>query len=149
MIVGDSGEAGACRQYAKASGVSDEVVVYGEADYGDVPKLMACMDIGLSILRQAERGNSEQKVRQYLATGLCVVGTSGSNDFLEGQGFARIVQTGEPREVVHAVRQFLEQSVEDLTVLAQEARCYAESNLSITARTEQRIQIWNEAAQGI
>ena len=144
LIVGDSGEADACRQHASASGVSDAVMVYGEADYGNVPELMACIDVGLSILQPRERGNSEQKVRQYLATGLCVVGTAGSNDFLRGQEFARIVQSADLDEVVGAVVSFIAEGRESIDGLGRKARSFAESTLSIAARNDQRVALWNE-----
>jgi glycosyltransferase involved in cell wall biosynthesis len=144
LVVGDGGEAQACRQYAQQRGVSDAVVICGELDYGQLPDVVASMDVGLSILRPRERGASEQKVRQYLAAGLCVVGTAGSNNFLRGHEFARVVETAQPEEVVSAVASFLEAGREGISKLGLRARLFAEDALSIEARNDERLQLWRE-----
>jgi glycosyltransferase involved in cell wall biosynthesis len=142
LIVGDTGEAAACRDYADRRGVADAVVVYGEADYGEVPALMGAMDVGLSILRSHERGNSEQKVRQYLAMGLCVVGTAGSNDFLRGEDFSRIVATEEPGPIIEAVKSLAELPASARAEYGREARRLAQTSLSIAARNQERLDLW-------
>lgn len=143
LIVGDSGEADACRRYAESRSVSQDVVVYGEVDYGEVPDLMASMDVGISILRGRERENSEQKVRQYLATGLCVVGTAGSNDFLRGQDFARVVDGDHLEEIIDATTSLLDLGRDNLLRLGLTARRFAEANLSLARQNERRIELWN------
>jgi glycosyltransferase involved in cell wall biosynthesis len=142
LIVGDSGEAEACRRHAEACGVSDRVLVYGEADYSDLPFLMIVIDCGLSILRQQERGASEQKVRQYLAAAACVVGTAGSNDFLRDYDFARVVETDQPAEVIAAVESLIAGGRSRLVKLGQKARKYASQELTISARNDIRLQYW-------
>ena len=144
LIVGDSGEADACARYASENGVAELVSVVGEVDYSKVPGLMAAMDIGLSILRPEERGASEQKVRQYLASGLCVVGTSGSNDFLKGNDFARVVESSQVHVVKAAIESLLAGGQERLSGLKSAARSFAESKLSISSRNDQRIAFWQE-----
>jgi glycosyltransferase involved in cell wall biosynthesis len=148
LIVGDSGEAEHCREYARERGVESAVVVFGAAPYSDVPDLMGCMDLGLSILRSDERGASEQKVRQYLAMGLCVVGTAGSNDFLRDKNFARVVATECSMEVAAAVASLLKNGRDTLLVVGQQARRYAVDELAITAKNDLRIQLWAEAVSG-
>jgi glycosyltransferase involved in cell wall biosynthesis len=143
LVVGDSGDAEECRRHAASRGVQDAVTIYGEARYSEVPGLMGCMDIGLSILRAGERGESEQKVRQYLASGLCVVGTAGSNDFLRGRPFARVVETEDAAVVAAAVRELAAPG--PLPLLRQQARAFAEANLSVRARNDLRVQLWNSA----
>ena len=147
LIVGDSGEAEACRRYAQDRRVGDAVEVFGEADYGDVPDLMGCIDIGLSIRRVSERGQSEMKVRQYLATGLCVIGTTISNDFLRGQDFARVVETDETSDVLQAAESFVDMGRTGVKELGMQARAFAEANLSIAAGNAQRLRLWSELAR--
>ena len=142
LIVGDSGEAVACRQYAETRGVADRVVVYGEADYADVPGLAAVIDCGLSILRPQERGASEQKVRQYLAAAACVVGTAGSNDFLREYDFARVVESDAADEVVAAVESLIADSRTGLVGLGSKAQEYARRELTISSRNDSRLQYW-------
>jgi glycosyltransferase involved in cell wall biosynthesis len=145
LIVGDTGEAESCREYVRQSDAEADIIVYGEADYADVPTLMSCVDIGLSILRPRERTNAELKVRQYLASGACVVGTVGSNDFLRGHSFAQIVESEEPQHVILAVESLLAQGKAALSRWGAEARLFAERTLSMAARNSERIRIWENA----
>lgn len=147
LVVGDSGEVEDCRRYARGRGVAELVVVYGEADYGEVPELMAAIEIGLSILRPRERNHAELKVRQYLASESCVVGTAGSNDFLHGRDFARVVDTTDPDEIVQAIAGLVRLGRGRLSTLGQDARIFAESTLSLASRNNQRIKLWEEACE--
>lgn len=144
LIVGDSGEAESLARYAREKGVAGRVNVVGEVDYSQVPGLMAAMDIGLSILRPEERGASEQKVRQYLASGLCVVGTSGSNDFLKGHDFARVVDSSESHVLKTAIESLLAGGSERLSHRKQAARSFAESELSFSSRNDRRLALWQD-----
>ena len=144
LIVGDSGEAEECREYAKNMGVADLVIVYGEADYSMVPSLMSVVDCGLSIRRAEERGASELKVRQYLASGVCVVGTVGGNDFLRGHEFARVVETEETDQVVAAVVSLIAVGSAAVSALGEKARSFALAELTISLRNDKRLQYWAE-----
>ena len=144
LVVGDSGEAELCREYARDRGVADLVVIYGEADYSIVPRLIAAIDCGLSILKLEERGASEQKVRQYLASGSCVVGTAGSNDFLRGYDFARVVETDESAEVIAAVTDIIAGGQPAIAELCRKARDFAGAGLTISSRNDRRLQYWAE-----
>lgn len=143
LVVGDSGQADDLRTYAASRGVSDSVTIFGEADFSQVPGLMAAIDIGFSIRRQAERGQSELKVRQYLATGLCVVGTAVSNDFLEDFDFARVIESVETSSVVAATVSLLNTGEDGLVALRAQAREYAEAKLSLRAQMDHRMELWN------
>jgi glycosyltransferase involved in cell wall biosynthesis len=149
LIVGNSGEADQCRRAAEEAGVAGRVIVYGEADFSDVPGLMGAMDIGVSILRPRERSASEQKVRQYLASGLCVVNTEGSNEFLRGQPFARLTSTHDQELVCEAVQSLACLGRQRLEEIGREARAFAEANLSITTRNDKRLELWNETLRGM
>lgn len=145
LIIGDGGEMDACRAYAAELGVSDRVDIPGEVAYEELPAFVAAMDVGLSILRPEERGESEQKVRQYLASGVCVVGTSGSNDFLRGKTYARVVDTMEVGVVGSAVASLIIDDAGDLVAKRSAARRYAEDRLSPTSRNSERLALWAEA----
>jgi glycosyltransferase involved in cell wall biosynthesis len=145
LVIGDSGEADACREYASKLDLSDLVVVYGEADYTKVPSLMAAIDCGMSIRRVKERSVAELKVRQYLASGACVVGTPVSNDFLRGCDFARVVESDEIDEIVAAVRDLIQNGQARLADLGKKARAFANTELSLTARNDLRLRYWTES----
>jgi glycosyltransferase involved in cell wall biosynthesis len=147
LIVGDSGDAADCRRYARDREVAEAVTVYGEADYADVPSLMAGLDVGLSIRRPEEQGQSELKVRQYLATGLCVVGTGISNDFLRGRDFARVVDDISEETIVGAVASRLGGGADGLATLGAKARAFAETSLTIRAQTDRRFALWRAAVE--
>ena len=147
LVVGDSGDVEALDTYARELGVRDSVVLFGRANYEDVPELMSCMDIGLSILRPKESAASEQKVRQYLACGLCLVGTSPSNDFVRTQPFARLVDGPNADDVTEAVESLLGQGRSTLTRLGGQARRFAEQSLSIVTRNDLRFELWERALQ--
>lgn len=144
LIVGDSGEADACRAYAAERAVADRVRIYGEADYSLVPDLMALMDIGFSLRQAQEQNASELKVRQYLASGLLVVGSKGSNDFLEGAPYARVVDSNSADEVATAVRVLVDGGPERLRHLKAEARRYAVQHLTMRSRNLRRMALWKD-----
>ncbi len=148
IVVGDSGEADACRRLAKELGVDDRIAIVGEAAFEEMPSLIGAMDVGLSVLRVHERGASEQKVRQYLACGACVVGTAGSNDFLRGREFVKVVEEDATEVVVAAVEAFVRQGRQAIRGLGFAARDYAVSHLSIAARNENRLDLWGRALSG-
>lgn len=142
LIVGDSGEAEACRSLAARLGVSDRVNVVGEVEYARVPAFMAAMDVGFSIRRRAEQNCAELKVRQYLASGMCLVGTAGSNDFLIGQPFARIVDDESLGPISEACQELLSHGRGEIERLGVMARDYAVKNLSVEKINRQRMDLW-------
>ena len=145
IIVGDSGEVEQCREHARHTEVSDLITITGQVDYEKVPDLMDAMDIGLGILRPQQQHACEQKVRQYIASGLCVIGTQGSNDFLRGHDFARVVPGENMSEITDAALSLLEEGSIGLKKRAEKARQYAKEKLSIESRNNSRLTIWDEA----
>lgn len=148
IIVGDSGEAEQCRQYARQSGISELITVTGQVSYEEVPELMSAMDVGLSILRPQEQHASEQKVRQYLAAGLCVIGTRGSNDFLRDHDFARVISGDTVSEIADAALSLLDRGRAGLKERAKGSKRLANKELSIESRDNYRLKLWTEALDG-
>lgn len=147
VVVGDAGEAEKCREYASRTGLTANIKIMGEVAYEEVPDLMSAMDVGLSILRKEERGESEQKVRQYLACGLSVVGTEGSNDFLRGHSFGRVVTSTRIEEVAAAVQSLISGGKEGLKQQGLAARRFAETHLSVRSRTVERLALWQKGSE--
>lgn len=143
LIVGDSGEAQRCKDYARSNGVMDSVTITGTKPFSEIPNIMREIDIGLSILPPEKRGSSEQKVRQYLSAGCCVIGTAGSNEFIRGQPFAQIIDNDHPDE--SALKSAFFKLISDKPNSFEEkkikARFFAEKNLSITARNDIRLKL--------
>jgi glycosyltransferase involved in cell wall biosynthesis len=149
IIVGDSGEADDCRKYTNDFKISDLVTITGEIDYSEVPDIMSAMDIGLSILRPDKQYASEQKVRQYLASGLCVIGTKGSNDFLKGFNFARVVSGNDITEIIEATVSLIANDRNQLKYLGNRAKQFAKEKLSIESRNNYRLNLWNRSIREI
>ncbi len=145
MIVGDNGDAAVCRDYAQTLGISESITVTGRVAFDQVPKYMSAMDIGISIRDYSEQGCSELKVRQYLASGLCVIGSKGSNDFLRGQPFARILETGSQDEILTAYEQLTEKGKDELTQLGTQATAYARKHLSVESKNDRRLELWRNS----
>ena len=149
LIVGDSGEADQCRKYIDKSGLSDLITATGQVEFEQVADFMSAMDIGLSILRPEKQHASEQKVRQYLASGLCVVGTQGSNDFLKGYDFARVVSGINISEITEAVLSLLKEGRPGLQKRAGQAKIFAQEALSIESKNNHRLNVWSQCLAGM
>jgi len=148
LIVGDSGEAVKCKQYSLHLGVADLVTITGQVDYMEVPDLMNAIDIGLSILRPDKIHASEQKVRQYLAAGLSVIGTQGSNDFLRGYDFAQVVTGVDMQEIIKAASTLLAEGRSGLKRRATHAKNFIQKNHTIESKSNLRLKLWSEAIIG-
>lgn len=144
LIIGDSGQAKQCFEYARQLGISDRVRIVGQVDYSIVPELMAAMDVGLSILRAHERHASEQKVRQYFASGVLLVGTCGSNDLFKGYPFAEVIASDDMEIVLGAIRGFVELPVKERMRLSQQAKQFANDELSVASKNDIRLRLWQQ-----
>jgi glycosyltransferase involved in cell wall biosynthesis len=144
IIVGDSGEADQCRHYVHELGLSDLITVTGQVEFEYVPDVINAMDIGLSILTPEKRHASEQKVRQYLASGLCVIGTQGSNDFLKSYDFARVVSGVNISEIYDAAFSLLNEGRSGLNKRASQAKQFARNELSIESKNDYRLEVWSK-----
>lgn len=144
VVVGDSGQAESCKLYAEKSGVADRMLITGQIDYLALPFIMSGLDVGISALRQNERHESEQKVRQYLATGAYVIGTQGSNDFLKGVEFASVVEDEDSDTLAQALKKFLNFHYKQRQGLRESARHFAHQKLATPRLNDIRMESWKK-----
>jgi glycosyltransferase involved in cell wall biosynthesis len=142
LIVGPISDKDQSMLYAQRLGILDRMIFTGGVDYLEVPELMAAFDIGVSLRCLEERGCSELKVRQYLATGAYIIGTEGSNDFLKNMPYASVLEQKRTDLVIPAVLKFLEFSLEERASLRQLAKDFALFGLSISSRNTERLKFW-------
>lgn len=122
-----------------------KIILVDAVPYRDVLRLMQAMDVGLSLRRSAQRDSSEWKVWQYLTSGLCVIGTAGSNNFLQNSPFAKVIDSISPEAVVAAAAKLVEHGADGIRALGHRAKAPALSNLSAEAKHEKRIAFWEHS----
>lgn len=142
LVIGRLDNNDDCLSLTKSLGVEHLVTFTGEVDYTDVPDLMSTFDIGFSLLELNERSASEQKVRQYISTGAFVIGTHGSNDFLEEMSFASVLDDNIPELACEAVQQYLNMNFNVRYSLRNDAKNYAINHGSISKKNEERLALW-------
>ena len=140
LIVGDDSSLNNCRVLINQYRLSDKCFILGRVDYKDIPGIMYYVDIGFSILRKNERNESEQKVRQYLASNCRVVVTQGSNDFLNNEEFAVVVD-----DIMVSYWELIKKKfVKGYSKETASSRTYSLENLSYTQQNRIRFDAWSE-----
>jgi glycosyltransferase involved in cell wall biosynthesis len=149
LIVGGSDrEARSLMDMATREGISECCMILPRVDYEMVPRYMALLDVGVALdepARAALIGNASQKIRQYLATGLPVVGSVDGNVFLEAEGLGTLTKGDDQDEFIHAIAEWLGQNNDARAKHAARARQYAEKELSIGKAVRSRLRIWEDA----
>ncbi|MFP1678778.1 hypothetical protein ACLD02_08770 [Alloalcanivorax sp. C16-2] len=118
------------------------VYVTGQVDYESVPGYMVNMDIGVSLLDLSAWGASEQKLRQYISSGVVSICTQASNQELIEDGIVIPVDNTELKTVERAVEMALAWTKRENT--QENMHEYAVEKLSIDARTKLRLEIIKE-----
>lgn len=142
MVIGGLSDDDECVCLSRKLNVEHLVTFMGEVDFLEVADLMPAFDVGVSLRYQYERSCSELKVRQYLATGAFVIGTAGSNDFLAEKSFARVIQDNTVELTLKAFNDFAKIPLDERKNLRRLATRFANEELSIAARNDQRLHLW-------
>lgn len=128
----------------------DAIVFAGEVAYSDVPSYVACLSLGVAFDDPEKlkiTGNSNQKVRQYLSSGLPVVASTGGNEFLSELGLGCVVDHRKIEHVVSAILFWIEKSESEKALYEQKARRYAELKLSLEYALQERLSLWQCAME--
>lgn len=130
---------------AKELNVEDRVVFTGQVPFDTVVDYINSFDIGISQLYEESQGASEQKVRQYLGCGKPVIVSPGSvNNFIPEEGFGFIVDPHDIQDFCNKVDVILSYTDEYKNELSEKIRRYAENNLSVQSKINQRLNLYKQ-----
>ncbi len=147
VIIGGSGPAlDELKRQATNLGVAERCLVLGQIPYEQVPRWIRSFDIGVALdldERMNYVGSSNQKIRQYLASGKPVIATAGANLFLEEERLGLTVKRGDYREIARIIEGLLLRPPALVEVDAARARSYAVKELSIESAIQKRVARWS------
>lgn len=116
------------------------IISLGQVKYADVPELVNIFDIGVSFLPKWHRGACEQKVRQYIASGVVPIVTPGGSSFVEEEELGVVIDNNDLNRLSDVVYDTLESSV--LSRYSSNCIDYAKSSLSHTLLFKLRIELF-------
>lgn len=147
VVIGGSGQPlEELKRLAAGLGVADRCLMLGQIPYEQVPRWIRAFDIGVALdldERMNYVGSSNQKIRQYLASGKPVIATAGANLFLEAEGLGLTVKRGDYREVARIIEVLLLRPPALVEADAVRARNYALRELSIESAIQKRVARWS------
>lgn len=151
VIVGDDPHLAALRGILAKHNLLHAFRFIGVVPYEEVPAYIACFDVGIAFdsKRIGTAGNSNQKIRQYLAMGKPVVATPGGNEFLLEEGLGSIVTGQDSQEICKSLRTWLALSDPERAELCSRATNYAAAHLSTEVTLSQRLEFWNQRLQAV
>jgi glycosyltransferase involved in cell wall biosynthesis len=135
------------KQLASHLGVAGHVVFTGVIPYEIVPKRINCLDVGVAFDRvdTNAKGNSNQKIRQYLACGVPVITSTDGNEYLTDAGLG--FRLSDPDDLVSLKNALIELMSMDSNTRSQfqdTARDFAVEHLSTKRALEERIKFWHQ-----
>ncbi|HRS20653.1 MAG TPA: glycosyltransferase family 4 protein [Clostridia bacterium] len=145
LIVGGDKKMSGMRKLTDEFQVADRVVFTGTVPYEDVNQYINCLDVGVAFDRKdtREKGNANQKIRQYLACGVPVVTSGSGNDFLVSHGLGSIIDDFDNLDVLKdALVKWASMNDIDRHRYKKLARDYAVKHLSVNKALEERILFW-------
>jgi glycosyltransferase involved in cell wall biosynthesis len=145
VILGDTKGSQSLIDSARNLNIENHCVFTGNVPFNQVPAYINAFDVGTSLLPQKHHGQSELKVRQYLACGKPVVATTpGSNDFIAENDLGTLIQNGDKNSTIDALDKWISTSDEERSQFSARAHQFARDHLSIEQMLDKRITLWNE-----
>jgi glycosyltransferase involved in cell wall biosynthesis len=147
LIVGDDSELPLIKERAKELRVDKHIIFKGIVEYEDLPPYINCLDVGIGLDAEEKikfTGNSSQKIRQYLACGVPVICSEGTNEKIIEEGLGRAVPPNDLDQIYQAICFWLEKSAKDVEEFRRRARQFAEDNLSTEVAFRKRYTAWKE-----
>jgi len=132
---------------AESLGVSARCCFPGVVDLAELPAFVAGFDVGISLdrpERAAAVGNSSQKLRQYIACGVPVVTSQGTNNFVEEEHLGTLVNPDDQAGVTEALRRWLSLSNTERAEHTERAAAYAAEHLSVSTLLATRIDLFRQ-----
>lgn len=148
VIVGGEGpKLEELRDYASALGVGEHCRIVGQVPYDEVVYWINSFDIGIAFSppgKLSVTGNSNQKIRQYLACGKPVITDLASHHFLEDEGIGIRVDPADTDAFLGAIDRLLNATTRSADAILRKARAYSEDHFSVDRILEKRVALWND-----
>lgn len=145
VLLGDTNGGRNLPELAHKLGIADHCVFTGYVPFHQVPTYVNALDVGISLLAPRYTGQSELKVRQYLACGKPVLATTpGSNDFLASENLGSLVHHDDMNSIVEELDRWLSLTEDERLELSARAFQYARDHLSTEQSLAVRMALWNE-----
>lgn len=144
-VIGEKSQADTLRSLASSYNLSEEITVTGYVSYSDVISYFQSIDIGLSldITEELERrGNSSQKIYQYLACGCQIVIPKGTHPDLtiSANVYECELDKSDLSEVIWGIIANKKAALSRES--RQEAHDFVANHYSITAKFQKRFELW-------
>ncbi len=144
VIVGNGRDAEGLKRLADSLSIRERCVFAGYVPFEEVPDYAYALDVGVSINVRSDRfAAAELKVRQYVAAGVPVVATGGSNEFLTTAGLGSIVSAEDTDAIEAELIRWLSLSPDERTAFSTRASEFARKNLSVEQALARRLDLWN------
>ena len=147
IIVGGGEELEELRRFAMKLHVLEHCVLPGLVPYADVPIWINSFDVGIAFDlsdRMHYVGNSNQKIRQYIACGKPVISTPTGNAFLEESGLGTLVRYEYIPDFVAALRKWIDKTEQEKKEHTKKAVEFAKKYLSVEKAFADRIDFWSQ-----
>ncbi|MDX1412981.1 MAG: glycosyltransferase family 4 protein [Candidatus Promineifilaceae bacterium] len=145
VILGDINGSQSLIDLAHNLEIEEHCVFTGYVPFHQVPTYVNALDVGISLLAPKFYGQSELKVRQYVACGKPVIATMpGSNDFLFSEDLGSLVQYDDINSIAMEVDRWLSLTENDQLRFSARSFQYAQDHLSVEQSLAKRIALWNE-----
>lgn len=126
-------------------GLRSRFVFPGVVPYDRISAYVNSFDVGIAFDRSdavATVGNSNQKVRQYIAAGVPAVTSRAGGAFVAANGLGSVVDPDDMRAVVQAIARWLSLTPRARQRHRRDASAYARIHLSNDALLDRRIRFW-------
>jgi glycosyltransferase involved in cell wall biosynthesis len=149
VILGDVSGSQHLIDMTRELGIEDHYRFTGYVPFDQVPTYVNALDIGVSLLAPRYQGQSELKVRQYLACGKPVIATTpGSNDFLAAENLGSLVRYDDINAITKEMDRWLSLPADERLEVSARAFQYARDHLSVEQSLARRMELWDGRLAG-
>jgi glycosyltransferase involved in cell wall biosynthesis len=154
LIAGDGPYRASLEALVRELGVGDRVRFTGKIPYQSVPRLINALDaavdltlVPMTVDGEVHSGSYSQKIPQYLACGVPVVGWDvPGTEFIRDHDIGRLAAAEDPAALAVAIRQVLDLPASEHAAMRRRARDFAVAALSSEALAVQRFDLWRRLA---
>lgn len=144
VVGGGDGMKGLLKE-AESFGVMDHFSFPGVVPYDEVAEYINSFDVGIAFDRLENIGtigNSNQKIRQYIACGKPVLTTPGGSEFVVKNGLGSVFHIDNIEQIERELIRWLSLNDSEKAAHGEKASAYARDHLSVTHALNKRIIFW-------